>query len=176
MRWVILDRDGVINQESDQYIKSPAEWQPIPGSLEAIARLNRARVKVAIATNQAGIARGIFDYDTLHAIHREMHQQLAAVGGHIDDLVFCPCLGDDCDCRKPKPGMLQDIARRTGANLSITPMVGDAQRDLDAAIAAGACPVLVRTGIGFKTQLSVASDIPVFDDLAGFVEDYLDRL
>ncbi len=108
MKLIILDRDGVINHDSDQFIKSPEEWKPIPGSLEAIARLNQAGYRVVVATNQSGIGRGLFDMDTLNAIHDKMHKALAQVGGRIDAIFFCPHTNaDNCDCRKPKPGMLQ---------------------------------------------------------------------
>ncbi len=143
MKLVILDRDGVINHDSDQYIKSPAEWKPIPGSLEAIARLTQGGYRVVVATNQSGIGRGLFDMATLNAIHDKMHRAVGLAGGRIDAIFFCPHAADaDCDCRKPKPGLLLEIAaplqRRA---LPSVPMVGDSLRDLQAAAAVGAQPI-----------------------------------
>ena len=149
---VILDRDGVINYDSAQFIKSPDEWKPIPGSLEAIALLNQADFHVVLATNQSGIGRGLFDTATLNAIHDKMHRALAQFGGRIDALFYCPHGPDDgCDCRKPKPGMLEEIARRFSEDLTGVPSVGDSLRDLQASAAVGAQPILVRTGKGEKT-------------------------
>src|SRR5512147_2606009 len=130
MKLVILDRDGVINFDSDQFIKSPEEWKPIPGSLEAIARLNQAGFRVVLATNQSGIGRGLFDMATLNAIHDKMHKALAQVGGRIDALFFCPHTADSkCDCRKPKPGMFEEISKRFNINLAGVPAIGDSLRD-----------------------------------------------
>jgi len=173
MKFVILDRDGTINHDSDQYIKSPEEWKPIKGSMEAIARLTQAGYRIVVATNQSGIARGLFDMATLNAIHDAMHRAAAQAGGRIDAIFFCPHAADsDCECRKPRPGMLLEIARRFNVPLDEVHMVGDAVRDLQAAAAAGARPVLVLTGKGRKTQQ--AGDLPrgtqVFDDLAAFAE------
>ena len=174
---IILDRDGVINRDSDQYIKSPDEWVAIPGSLATIARLNRAGFLVAVATNQSGIARGLFTLDTLTAIHHKMQQQLLAVDGHIDQLVFCPHHPDDnCNCRKPKPGLYQQIAQHFAVDLSHVPVVGDSARDLEAAQAVNATPILVRTGKGLRT-LAKEPDLAhklCFDDLAQTV-NYLLR-
>ena len=169
MKLIILDRDGVINFDSDQFIKSPEEWKPIPGSLEAIARLNQAGYRVVLATNQSGIGRGLFDMATLNAIHDKMHKALAQVGGRIDALFFCPHAADSkCDCRKPKPGMFEEISRRFNMDLKGVPAIGDSLRDLQAATAMGAIPVLVRTGKGEKTL--EAGGLPegtlVFADLA----------
>ncbi|MDR3351706.1 MAG: D-glycero-beta-D-manno-heptose 1,7-bisphosphate 7-phosphatase [Zoogloeaceae bacterium] len=159
MKLVILDRDGVINQDSPQYIKSPAEWKPIPGSLEAIARLNRAGYQVVVATNQSGIGRGIFDMDTLNAIHDKMMKALFAVGGRIDAIFYCPHPADsDCDCRKPRPGLFRQIAERFNIPLEKTPSVGDSLRDLQASAAAGCLPMLVLTGKGQETH--AAGDLP----------------
>ena len=153
MKLVILDRDGTINLDSDQYIKSPAEWQPIPGSLEAIARLTQGGWHIAVATNQSGIERGLFDVATLNAIHAEMHRAVNQLGGRIDAIFFCPHAAEaKCECRKPKPGMLLEIAARLNVELDEVPMVGDSQRDLEAAAAAGARPYLVLTGKGSKTR------------------------
>jgi D-glycero-D-manno-heptose 1,7-bisphosphate phosphatase len=153
MKLVILDRDGTINQDSDQYIKSPAEWKPIPGSLEAIARLTQGGWRVAVATNQSGLSRGLFDMSTLNAIHAEMHRAVVQAGGRIDAIFFCPHAADsNCECRKPKPGLLREIASRFGVELEGVPMIGDSLRDVTAAAAAGAQPWLVLTGNGRKTR------------------------
>jgi D-glycero-D-manno-heptose 1,7-bisphosphate phosphatase len=165
MKLVILDRDGTINQDSDQYIKSPAEWKPIPGSLEAIARLTQAGWRVMVATNQSGIARGLFDMAALNAIHAEMHRAVGQAGGRIDAVFFCPHAADsNCECRKPKPGLLREIAARLGVELAGVPMVGDALRDLEAAVAAGAKPYLVLTGKGKKTR--AAGGLPKGTEIA----------
>ena len=153
MKLVILDRDGVINQDSDQFIKNPEEWKPIPGSLEAIARLNHAGYRVVVASNQSGIGRGLFDMGALNAINEKMYRALAQVGGRIDALFYCPHAAEaDCDCRKPKPGMFLDIAQRFNVDLAGVPSVGDSLRDLQAAAAARAQPMLVLTGKGAKTR------------------------
>jgi len=173
MKFVILDRDGTINQDSDQYIKSPEEWKPIKGSMEAIARLTQAGYRLVVATNQSGIARGLFDMTTLNAIHDAMHRAVVQAGGRIDAIFFCPHAADsECDCRKPKPGMLLEIGRRFNVPLEEVHMVGDAARDLQAAATAGAKPVLVLTGKGKKTQAAgnLPSGTQVFDDLAAFAE------
>ncbi len=169
MKLVILDRDGVINHDSDHYIKSPEEWTPLPGSLNAIALLNQNGWRVAVATNQSGISRGLFDVHALNAMHDKMHKALAAVGGRVDAVFFCPHLPEDgCDCRKPKPGLLMRIAERFGVPLADSPMVGDSHRDLEAGAAAGCPPILVKTGKGAATL--ARGDIPqgtlIFDDLA----------
>lgn len=169
MKLVILDRDGVINHDSDHFIKSPEEWTPLPGSLGAIALLNQNGWRVAVATNQSGIARGLFDMHALNAMHAKMHKALAAVGGRVDAVFFCPHLPEDaCDCRKPKPGLFIRIAERFGVPMSDAPMVGDSHRDLEAGAAAGCPTILVRTGKGEATL--ARGDLPagtlVFDDLA----------
>jgi D-glycero-D-manno-heptose 1,7-bisphosphate phosphatase len=169
MKLVILDRDGVINVDSDKFIKNPAEWKPIEGSLEAIARLNHMGYRVVIASNQSGIGRGLFDMGALNAINDKMYRALSHVGGRIDALFFCPHAADaNCECRKPKPGMLVDIAQRFNVDLTGVPTVGDSLRDLQAASVAGAQPMLVLTGKGKTTQ--AAGDLPaktlVFPDLA----------
>ena len=147
MKLIILDRDGVINQDSDQFIKSPAEWQPIPGSLEAIARLNQADYRVVVATNQSGVGRGLFDMPTLNAIHDKMHKACAMVGAHIDAVFFCPHTAESrCHCRKPEVGMLEEIALRYNVSLVNVPIVGDSLRDLLSAAELGARPYLVLTG------------------------------
>ena len=177
MRLVILDRDGVINQDSDAYIKSPEEWLPIPGSLEAIARLNRADYRVVVATNQSGLARGLFDLDTFNRIHEKMHRALAEVGGSIDAIFFCPHGPTDaCDCRKPQAGLFREIAHRMGLSLNAVPAIGDSLRDLQAARAVGAQPILVRTGKGLLTQAKLGDtlEVPVFDDLSAAVDALLE--
>lgn len=152
MKLVILDRDGVINVDSDQYIKSAEEWKPIPGSLEAIARLTQAGFRVVLATNQSGLARGLFDAATLNAIHDKMHKAVNQQGGRIDAVFFCPHAQDaGCACRKPRPGMLLEIGARFDLALAEVPVIGDSLRDLQAASAAGAWPILVLTGKGQRT-------------------------
>jgi D-glycero-D-manno-heptose 1,7-bisphosphate phosphatase len=152
MKLVILDRDGVINLDSDQYIKSPEEWKPIPGSLEAIARFTQAGFHVAVATNQSGVGRGLFNMATLNAMHDKMHKAAGQLGGRIDAVFFCPHAQDaGCACRKPMPGMLQEIAERFNVSLDDVPVIGDSLRDLQAAQAAGARPILVLTGKGEQT-------------------------
>jgi D-glycero-D-manno-heptose 1,7-bisphosphate phosphatase len=169
MKLVILDRDGVINQDSDQFIKNTTEWKPIPGSLEAIARLNHAGYRVVVASNQSGIGRGLLDMGALNAINDKMYRSLAHVGGRIDALFYCPHAAEaNCDCRKPKPGMFVDIAQRFNVDLAGVPSVGDSLRDLQAAAEAGAQPMLVLTGKGEKTQAAggLPPGTPVFADLA----------
>ncbi len=159
MKLIILDRDGVINQDSDQYIKSPEEWKAIPGSLEAIAKLNHSGYRVVVASNQSGIGRGLFDMATLNAINDKMYRALAQLGGRIDALFFCPHPAEaNCSCRKPKPGMLIDIGRRFNIELKGAPSVGDSLRDLQASHAVGAQPILVLSGKGEKTH--EAGDLP----------------
>jgi len=172
MKLIILDRDGVINYDSDQFIKSPEEWKPIPGSLEAIARLCQADYRVVVATNQSGIGRGLFDMHTLNAIHDKMHKAVALAGGRIDAIFYCPHTAEsDCRCRKPKPGMLEDIAARYNVNFKGVYAVGDSLRDLTSAAKVGAQPILVLTGKGAKTQ--AAGGLPegtlIYPDLAAAV-------
>ena len=153
MKLIVLDRDGVINFDSDQYIKSPAEWRPIPGSIEAIARLNQHGYRVAVATNQSGIGRGLFDMATLNAINDKMMELVFRQGGRIDAIFFCPhTAAEACGCRKPRTGMLEEIAGRFHTDLKGVPSVGDSLKDLQAAEAVGAQPILVLTGKGAKTQ------------------------
>ncbi len=174
MKFIILDRDGVINQDSDNYIKSPDEWAPIEGSLGAIARLNRAGYHVFLATNQSGIARGLFNIETLHAIHQKMLNEIQHRGGTIDAILFCPHGPDDaCDCRKPAPGLYIEIGRRIGHSLRGIPIIGDSLRDLQAAEAVGARPILVKTGKGERTleqHKDEISHMTICDDLAGAVD------
>jgi D-glycero-D-manno-heptose 1,7-bisphosphate phosphatase len=173
---VILDRDGVINQDSPDFIKSPDEWIAIPGSLKAIARLNQAGYRVVVATNQSGLARGLFTLDDLHQIHNKMLKQLAEVGGTVEAIFFCPhSQEDECTCRKPRPGLFQDIAARLGISLSGVTAIGDSLRDLQAAIASGAKPILVLTGKGKRTinDLEGLGEVAVYEDLASVVENLL---
>ncbi|MFV0370210.1 MAG: D-glycero-beta-D-manno-heptose 1,7-bisphosphate 7-phosphatase [Azonexus sp.] len=173
---IILDRDGVINQDSAQYIKSPEEWKPIPGSLEAIVHLKQNGYRVVVATNQSGIGRGLFDMDTLNRMHVKMQRALGELGGRLDAIFYCPHTADaECDCRKPKPGMLLRIADTFHADLSGVPVIGDSLRDLQAGTAAGGQPILVLTGKGAKTR--DAGDLPentlIFADLAAAVDHLL---
>ena len=167
---VILDRDGVINRDSDEFVKSADEWVPLPGSIETIASLSSAGYAIAVASNQSGLARGLFNEDALAAMHDKLRELVAAAGGRVDHIVVCPHGPDDkCDCRKPKPGMYLQIAAHFGVGLQGVPVSGDSLRDLEAAIAAGAQPLLVRTGNGTTTEGLLKGDlasVPVFDDLA----------
>ena len=169
MKLAILDRDGVINHDSDQYIKSPAEWRPIAGSIEAIARLNQHGFRIAVATNQSGIGRGLFDMATLNAINDKMMELVFRQGGRIDAVFFCPHTAvENCGCRKPKTGMYEEIAARFHTELKGVPSIGDSLKDLQAAESVGAQPILVLTGKGKATR--DAGGMPkktlVFDDLA----------
>jgi D-glycero-D-manno-heptose 1,7-bisphosphate phosphatase len=153
MKLVILDRDGVINQDSAQFIKSPEEWKPIAGSLEAIARLNQTGYQVVVATNQSGVGRGLLDMATLNAIHDLMHRRLAEVGGQVAAVFYCPHAADaGCSCRKPRAGLFEEIGSRFDVDLAGVPTIGDSLRDLQAAAAVGASPMLVLTGKGTKTR------------------------
>jgi len=177
MKLVILDRDGVINYDSDAYIKSPEEWKPIPGSLEAIARLTQSGYRVVVASNQSGVGRGLFEMATLNAIHDRMHRAVAQAGGRIDAVFFCPHAQDaNCSCRKPKPGLLEDIAHRFNTDLKGVPCIGDALRDLEAAAAVGAQPILVLTGKGEKTRREgrLPPNTLVYADLAEAVKSLLE--
>ncbi len=164
---VFLDRDGVINVDSEDFIKSPEEWQPIPGSLEGIALLSQAGFKVVVITNQSGVGRGLFDLDTLNAIHAKMQRLTAEKGGAISDIYYCPHAPEtQCFCRKPAPGLLQQFSRETGIPLTGLFLVGDAWRDLQTALAVDAQPLLVKTGKGVKTLADHPElSVPVFDDL-----------
>ncbi|WP_296223895.1 D-glycero-beta-D-manno-heptose 1,7-bisphosphate 7-phosphatase [Ralstonia sp. UBA689] len=150
---VILDRDGVINLDSDQFIKSPDEWIAIDGSLEAIAELNQAGFQVVVATNQSGIGRGLFEAAALNAMHEKMYKALATHGGRVDAIFFCPhTAAEACECRKPRAGMFNEIARRFDVDLTGVPVVGDSLRDLQAGVEVGGVPHLVLTGKGVKTR------------------------
>lgn len=176
MKLIILDRDGVINFDSDQFIKSPDEWKPIPGSLEAIARLTREGWRVVVATNQSGLARGLFEMATLNAIHAKMHKAAAQLGGRIEAVFYCPHAAEmSCECRKPRVGLFNEIAARYGRDLQGVPSIGDSLRDLEAAASVGARPFLVKTGKGMKTLAAggLPKDTPVFSDLSEAVEHLL---
>jgi D-glycero-D-manno-heptose 1,7-bisphosphate phosphatase len=166
-RYVLLDRDGVINHDSDEFIKFPEQWLPIEGSLEAIALLNEHGYKVVVITNQSGLARGLFDAAMLEKIHAKMRCMTAKKGGQIDAIYFCPHgPNDDCNCRKPKPGLLEAFASDNNVNLSGVAFIGDSLRDLQAAQAVGASPILVKTGKGKKTLIENPNlNIPVFENL-----------
>lgn len=178
---LILDRDGTINVDSDEYIKSPAEWSAIPGSLEAIARLNHAGWHVVVVTNQSGLGRGVFEVSDLNAIHSLMHHKLAEHGGRIDAVFYCPHTPDDaCQCRKPQPGLLQAVAQRYGVALEGIPVVGDHLRDLVAATSVGCEPHLVLTGKGapYKGRPlpeTFPSNTRVHEDLAAFADFLIAR-
>lgn len=173
-RLVVLDRDGVINRESREFIKAPDEWVPLAGSLEAIARLTRAGFTVAVASNQSGLARGLFDKPTLGAIHDKMLAAVAAAGGRIDRVEVCPHGPDDgCDCRKPAPGLLLRLGRGYGIDLRGVACIGDSERDLVAARAVGARAILVRTGNGRRTEellLQRGESVEVYEDLFAAAE------
>ena len=176
IKLIVLDRDGVINQDLARPIASPDEWTPIPGSLEAIARLTQAGWHLAVATNQSGIGRGLIDLDTLHAIHQRMHEKVNQAGGRIDVVAFCPHSDSShCDCRKPAPGMLYTISERLDIDLSSVVVVGDSLRDMQAAMATAARPVIVRTGKGQATLDSNKGleHIPAYDDLGSYVDALL---
>ncbi len=172
MTLIVLDRDGVINEDSDEYIKSVEEWVPIEDSVESIARLNNGGYRVIVATNQSGIARGLLDLEALTQIHQKMHRLVQEAGGSIEAVFFCPHGPDDaCECRKPKPGLLHEIARRTGEPASDMIVVGDSLRDIEAAWAVGARPVLVRTGKGERTltkHRKRLEGVEIYDCLASF--------
>lgn len=178
---IILDRDGVINEDRDDYVKSSDEWVPLPGSLEAIALLNQAGYQIAIATNQSGISRGYFSINDLHAMHRKMDKLLKPLGGRIDSIFFCPHVdAHHCDCRKPSPGLMKEIALRYKRPDSKTPLlgipiVGDSLRDLQAGIALGASPHLVLTGKGQKTLAKggLPEDTQIHADLLAFANAFL---
>lgn len=175
MKTVILDRDGVINYDSKEYIKSPQEWHPIPGSLEAIARLNQAGWRVLVATNQSGVARGLYNMHTLNAIHKKFHQLLTQAGGYVDAIFICPHgPNDQCHCRKPKPGLFYSAIKRFNLNPKQTLAIGDSLRDLEAANAAGCQPWLVLTGNGQHTKkMTLPKDTEIAANLASAVDQWL---
>jgi len=172
VRSLILDRDGVINEDSRDFIRSPADFRPLPGSLEAIARAQSEGFRIIVVSNQSGISRGLFDIAALNAIHRRLLDDLARYGASIDAFFFCPHGSDDnCSCRKPKTGLLRAIRDRLGIDLTKTAFVGDKISDLTAAVSVGARPLLVRTGLDVidVETLRAIGDIEVFDDLMGAV-------
>lgn len=175
MKAIVLDRDGVINYDSIDYIKTPEQWHALPGSLEAIARLNQLGYQVFVATNQSGIARGFYDHDGLKQIHLKMLTALSNVGGKITDIVYCPHGPDDgCTCRKPQPGLLLQLSEKYLIDWNKTPFVGDSLKDILAAQKVGAQPVLVKTGNGQQTLLDnpyLVSELPIYDSLADMVEN-----
>lgn len=179
MKTIILDRDGVINYDSDEFIKSPDEWLPIPGSLEAIARLNHAGYLVYVATNQSGIGRGLFDIETLNAIHIKLNSELQKIGGRIQAILFCPHTpAAACDCRKPKPALYQEVARRSQVSLNTITVIGDSFRDIQAALAVGAKPILVLSGKGEKTltqHRDQMTGIPCFPTLSDAVDSLIEE-
>ena len=170
IRLAVLDRDGVINQDSDSYIKTAEEWIPIPGSLEAIARLNHAGFRVVLATNQSGLGRGVFSIEALNAMHRKMRRELSVLGAQIEAVFLCPHTPDaGCRCRKPSPGLLEDIGYRLQIDMTGVPVIGDSFRDIQAAASVGASPILVLTGKGKRTIEEHATElvgVPVYEDLA----------
>ena len=179
MKLIILDRDGTINEDRKDFVKSPQEWQALPGALEAIARLNQAGWHVVIASNQSGLGRGLFDMAALNAMHNKMHRLLADAGGRIDAIFFCPHEATEaCHCRKPAPGLFLQILERTGADAAHTHAVGDSLRDIQAAAAAGCHTHLVLTGNGraLHDQLPLPefpSNTRIHQDLAAFAEALL---
>ncbi|MGE3295789.1 MAG: D-glycero-beta-D-manno-heptose 1,7-bisphosphate 7-phosphatase [Porticoccaceae bacterium] len=181
--WVILDRDGVINAESDQFIKNLDEWRPLPGSIDAIARLCRAGFQVVVATNQSGVGRGLIAPDALAAMHRELERLVNIAGGQLAGIFWCPHVPEDgCDCRKPRPGLLHRIASEFAIELAGIPAIGDSLRDLEAAVAVGCAPILVRTGNGVATEYALTSNpdarlhgLVVVDDLAAAADLLISR-
>jgi D-glycero-D-manno-heptose 1,7-bisphosphate phosphatase len=178
-RLVILDRDGTINADRDDYVKSADEFEPLPGALEAIAQLNHAGVHVVVATNQSGLGRGLFDMAALNAMHAKLNKMLAAVGGRVDAVFFCPHAPEEtCTCRKPAPGLFEQIAERYGVSMKGVPVVGDSLRDLQAGVALGCEPHLVLTGKGEALRgqalpANFPADTRVHEDLAAFVSHWL---
>lgn len=176
-KFVLLDRDGVINRDSEQFIKTPEEWVPIPGSLEAIALLNRQGYKIIVITNQSGVRRGLFDLATLDEIHAKMRRLTEAAGGTIEAVYFCPHGPDqDCHCRKPRPGLLEKFAEDYHAQLDKLFFIGDSLKDIKAGKAVGAKPLLVETGKGHRTRLENPDlNVPVFKDLYAAASYILSR-
>lgn len=179
--WFLLDRDGVINQDSDNFVRNAAEWVPLPGSIESIARLIKLGHHVIVCTNQSGVGRGLFSLDDLHLMHAKLEDLLLQHQVKLDHIYYCPHHPDDaCSCRKPKPGMLIQAAKDFGFNAKQAVMVGDSKRDLDAGIAFGCPVVLLKTGKGKQTMQELAAygsdfraQLPIYDDFSSYVEDYL---
>jgi D-glycero-D-manno-heptose 1,7-bisphosphate phosphatase len=177
MKFVILDRDGVINFDSDAYIKSVEEWQPIPGSIDAIAALSRAGFEVVVATNQSGLSRGLFGLDELEAMHAKLRALVEERGGHVGGIFYCPHLPEEhCGCRKPATGLLDAVEQEYGCEVSGSILVGDSLKDIELARRKGCTPVLVLTGNGATTRarLDDTTDVRVFDDLAAAAAALLD--
>lgn len=172
---VMVDRDGVINEDSTEFVKSVAEWRPIPGSLEAIAALHRAGWRVVVVTNQSGVGRGLYDEATLAKIHEHMRERVRAAGGELAGIYYCPHLPEaGCECRKPGPGMFRALERDLDVSVAGAPYIGDRMSDVEAAEAVGARAILVRTGTGAVTEaLLGARRVPVFDDLAAAARSLL---
>tara|TARA_R110002111_G_scaffold4961_1_gene25853 strand:+ start:100 stop:648 length:549 start_codon:yes stop_codon:yes gene_type:complete len=174
---VILDRDGVINRDSKEFVKTVAEWQPLPGSVEAIGVLTRAGIPVAVASNQSGIGRGLLSRKTLYAMHSKLRKLAAGFGGEIGRILYCPHLPEaGCDCRKPAPGMINALIREHGVAPDDVIVVGDSVRDLDAALAAGARPALVLTGNGLRSQQELRErnqTVQTFDNLLDFANSLM---
>ncbi len=177
MKLVILDRDGVINEDSESYIKSADEWHPIPGSLEAIARLSQAGYRVVVVSNQSGVGRNLFSIEALNEIHEKMHRMIQEAGGYIEAVFFSPDIDNESHYRKPNPGMYIDIARRLKVNLQNVPSIGDSLRDIKAALAVNAKPILVCTGNGLNTLKSTDNnpELLVFNDLAAATNFLLEQ-
>ncbi len=178
MKLIILDRDGVINEDSNEFIKTPDEWIALPGSLEAIAKLSKAGYVVVVATNQSGLGRGLFDIMTLNAIHQKMQNAVKAAGGLIEAIFFCPhTTNDNCDCRKPRQGMFSTIAERFDTSLEDVPSVGDSLRDLQAAFLAGCTPILVLSGKGKQTLENggLPPKTLIFDNLSAVADHLLSQ-
>ncbi|MDM7463195.1 D-glycero-beta-D-manno-heptose 1,7-bisphosphate 7-phosphatase [Tepidimonas taiwanensis] len=181
LRLVVIDRDGTLNQDPEDFLHGPDDWQPLPGALEAIARLNEAGWRVVVASNQAGLGRGLFDLDTLNAIHARMHKAVAQAGGRIEAVFFCPHAPEDaCDCRKPAPGLFRQIAARFGTSPSQLVVVGDSVRDAGAGVAAGCDTHLVLTGQsaawrGVGRPPGVPQAVALHDDLLAFAEALVER-
>lgn len=180
---VILDRDGVINEDSDEYVKSLEEWHPLPGSIDAIARLSRHGFTVAVATNQSGLGRGLFALEDLEAMHERLNTLVQDAGGELAGIFYCPHTpDDDCDCRKPKPGLIDAIERELGLPARGAWLIGDTVRDLEAGLARGCVPVLVLTGKGAATRAKLAADdsgawreLRVYADLAAAADALIDH-
>ncbi|MFL2546474.1 MAG: D-glycero-beta-D-manno-heptose 1,7-bisphosphate 7-phosphatase [Candidatus Rariloculaceae bacterium] len=168
VKLIVLDRDGVINEDSAAYIKSPAEWRPLAGSIEAIATLNAAGFEIVVVSNQSGIGRGLFSEESLEAIHRKLNEVVAAAGGRIGGIYYCPHAPDeDCECRKPRPGLLRQVADDFDVSLESVPVLGDKASDIEMARRVGARPILVLTGYGQETAGSISDDaVETFADLA----------
>lgn len=179
MKLVILDRDGVINQESDEYIKTPDEWIPIPGSIEAIATLYQSGFRIVVASNQSGLGRGLFNIETLNQIHSKMHTLVGQAGGKIDAIFFCPhSPTDNCSCRKPNPGLLLEITKRLQVDMTTVHFIGDSFKDIQAGLAVNCLPILVMTGRGKQTlaqHLHDLENIPVYENLASAARALIDK-